>query len=138
MKSITKKISRALLVVPLFALVLGLTAPSVYAADCAPGELSITCGSQAAQGKDQPSSLFGGGGEQGLFQTIVNIMLFIVGAVAVIMLIIGGIRYVTSAGDQTHVTAAKNTILYAIVGIVVAVLAYAVVNFVLGSLVPSS
>ena len=46
------------------------------------------------------------------------------------MLIIGGIRYVISGGDQAQVTAAKNTILYAIVGIVVAFLAYAAVNFV--------
>lgn len=138
MKSIMKKISRALLLVPLFALALSVVAVPVYAEPCAPGDLSITCGSQAAQGKDQPSSLFGGSGEQGLFQTIVNIMLFIVGAVAVIMLIIGGIRYVTSAGDQTRVTGAKDTILYAVVGIVVAVLAYAVVNFVLGALVPTA
>jgi multisubunit Na+/H+ antiporter MnhB subunit len=46
------------------------------------------------------------------------------------MLIIGGIRYVVSAGDQNAVTSAKNTILYAIIGIIVAFLAYAAVNFV--------
>jgi multisubunit Na+/H+ antiporter MnhB subunit len=61
-------------------------------------------------------------------------MLFIIGAIAVIMLIIGGIRYVVSAGDQNAVTSAKNTILYAIIGIVVAFLAYAAVNFVSGQL----
>ena len=49
------------------------------------------------------------------------------------MLIIGGIRYVVSGGDSGAVTSAKNTILYAIVGIVVAILAYALVNFVVGS-----
>jgi hypothetical protein len=46
------------------------------------------------------------------------------------MLIIGGVRYVVSAGDQNAVTSAKNTILYAIIGIVIAFLAYAAVNFV--------
>jgi ABC-type Fe3+ transport system permease subunit len=47
------------------------------------------------------------------------------------MLIWGGIRYTTSAGNQNSVTAAKNTILYAIIGLVVAVFAYAIVNWVI-------
>lgn len=71
-----------------------------------------------------------GGALSNIFATIANIILFLVGAVAVIMLIVGGFRYVTSNGDQNSVTAAKNTILYAIIGIVVAFLAYAAVNFV--------
>ena len=50
------------------------------------------------------------------------------------MLIFGGIRYIVSGGDQTNVTAAKNTILYAIIGIIVALLAYAAVKFVTSSL----
>lgn len=93
-------------------------------------------GAQSAQGKDQTgdaSSLFGDNGEGGIFRTITNVMLFLIGAISVIMLIIGGIRYVVSGGDSTAVTNAKNTILYAIVGVVVAILAYAVVNFVIGS-----
>ena len=47
------------------------------------------------------------------------------------MIIIGGIKYVTSNGDSSGVTSAKNTILYAVVGLVVAVMAYTIVNFVL-------
>lgn len=69
-----------------------------------------------------------------IIENVINILLFIVGVGAVIMLIIGGIRYVVSAGDQQAVANAKNTILYAIVGIVVAVLAYAAVNFVFQTL----
>lgn len=69
-----------------------------------------------------------------IFKTIVNIILFVIGAVAVIMIIIGGVRYVVSGGDSSAVGAAKNTILYAVVGLVVAILAYAIVNFVLTSL----
>lgn len=65
---------------------------------------------------------------------VINILLFVVGAGAVIMLIIGAIRYVVSGGDQQAVAGAKNTILYAIIGIVVAVLAFAIVNFVLREL----
>lgn len=66
-----------------------------------------------------------------LIATIVNVLLFIIGAIAVIMIIIGGILYVTSAGDSGNVTKAKNTILYAVVGLVIAFLAYAIVNFVI-------
>jgi hypothetical protein len=69
-----------------------------------------------------------------LLAAIINILLFIIGAIAVIMIIIGGIRYTTSNGDQAQVTSAKNTILYAIVGLVVAIMAFAIVNFVLASL----
>ena len=61
----------------------------------------------------------------------VNIMLFAVGILAVIMLIWGGIRYVLSGGDSGAVSSAKKTILYAVVGLIVAILAYAIVNFVI-------
>lgn len=66
-------------------------------------------------------------------KTIVNVMLFVLGIVAVIMIVIGGVRYVVSAGDSSAVTGAKNTILYSVVGLVVAIMAYAIVNFVLTS-----
>jgi len=78
------------------------------------------------------TTLFGGDGS--IFNTIVNIMLFLIGAISVIMLIIGGIRYTISAGDSGNVTAAKNTIMYAIIGLVIAFLAFAIVNWVLVAL----
>ena len=70
-----------------------------------------------------------------VFQTITSIMLSLIGAVAVIMLIIGGFRYVVSGGDSSAIEGAKNTILYAIIGIVVAFLAYAAINFLTEQLV---
>ncbi|QTI96301.1 MAG: pilin [Candidatus Nanogingivalaceae bacterium] len=66
-----------------------------------------------------------------LAKDFVNIMLFAVGILAVIMLIWGGIRYVLSGGDSGAVSSAKKTILYAVVGLIVAILAYAIVNFVI-------
>lgn len=63
-------------------------------------------------------------------KNVVNVLLFILGAIAVIMIIIGGIRYTTSNGDASNIKSAKDTILYAVVGLVVAILAYAIVNFV--------
>jgi glucose uptake protein GlcU len=67
-------------------------------------------------------------------KNIVNTMLYVLGALSVIMIIYGGIRYTTSAGDAKHVESAKNTIMYAVVGLVVALLAYAIVNFVIEQL----
>ena len=97
--------------------------------------LSIMDGVNAARGNGQPSQLFGAGG---VLTTITNVLLFIVGALSVIMLIVGGLRYVISGGNAGAVTTAKNTILYAIVGLVIAFLAYAAINFVLNTLVPGS
>lgn len=91
---------------------------------------SMADGAQSAKGIDQATDLFG---PSGTFNTITNVLLFAVGAISVIMLIIGGIRYVVSGGDSTAVQSAKNTILYAVVGIVICLLAYAVVSFVIGS-----
>ena len=90
----------------------------------------VSGGAASARGNDQPADLFG---QAGTFATITNVLLFIIGAISVIMIIIGGLRYVLSGGDSANITAAKNTILYAIVGIIVAILAYAAVNFVVGS-----
>lgn len=66
----------------------------------------------------------------GVIKAVANVLSMLVGAISVIMIIIGGLRYVISNGNQSDTTAAKNTILYAIVGVVVAIAAYAIVNFV--------
>lgn len=92
--------------------------------------LDMQSGAEAARGKDQPASLFG---DTGVLTDVTNILLFFVGAISVIMIIIAGLRYVTSGGNSATVTAAKNTILYAVIGIVIALLAYAIVNFVIGA-----
>lgn len=63
---------------------------------------------------------------------VINIFSILVGVVSVIMIIIGGFKYVTSGGDSGNVTGAKNTILYAIIGLVVVALAQLIVKFVLG------
>ena len=130
MKNIIKKSLQALLIVPALALGVSAAAPVAHA-DCAAGVSSgLSAGANCAQGANQQSDLFG---SNGIFKTITNVLLFVIGAISVIMLIIGGIRYVVSGGDSSAVTSAKNTILYAIVGIVVAILAYALVNFVISS-----
>ncbi|MFZ2126003.1 MAG: pilin [Candidatus Microsaccharimonas sp.] len=69
-----------------------------------------------------------------LITNVINVLLFVVGIISVVMIIIGGIMYATSAGDSGAVTKAKNTILYAVIGLVVAFLAFAIVNWVVGTL----
>lgn len=66
-----------------------------------------------------------------IIRLVINIFSLIVGVVAVIMIIIGGLKYITSGGDSGNVTGAKNTILYAVVGLIVVALAQILVRFVL-------
>lgn len=65
---------------------------------------------------------------------IITIILGLVGVVAVIMLIIGGFKYTVSGGNDKSVEAAKNQIMYAVIGIVITLLAAGIVQFVLGQL----
>lgn len=114
-------------------LAFGLLTAVMLTAGSLPGVVSaanygLRAGADAARGSEQPSQLFGDGG---IFQQITNIMLFMIGILSVIMLIIGGLRYVVSGGNKDAVASAKNTILYAIVGLIVALLAYAAINFVI-------
>lgn len=68
---------------------------------------------------------------EGIIQTVINVLSLIVGVIAVIMVIIGGLKYITSSGDSSNVQSAKNTILYAIIGLVIVALAQVIVRFVL-------
>lgn len=90
--------------------------------------LADTCNSSGSA--NNPVCQNQGDSAESLIKTIVDVLLYIIGAVAVVMLIWGGIRYATSGGNSASVTAAKNTILYSIVGLVIAVLAFAIVQFV--------
>ncbi|NLA43326.1 hypothetical protein GX865_04220 [Candidatus Saccharibacteria bacterium] len=65
----------------------------------------------------------------GLIKNITNTMLFLLGATAVIAIIIGGFMYVTAAGDAGKVKTAKNTVMYAVIGLIVALLAWGIVSF---------
>ena len=78
------------------------------------------------------------GGLLGIVKNIINIIIGVVGIIAVVMMIMGGISFIISQGDSAKVTKARNTILYGVVGLVVALLAFAIVNFVLSSLFASA
>jgi heme/copper-type cytochrome/quinol oxidase subunit 2 len=66
-----------------------------------------------------------------LVAAVINIFSWIVGVVAVIFVIFGGFKYITSAGDSNKVSSAKSTIIYALVGLVIVALAQIIVVFVL-------
>jgi Flp pilus assembly pilin Flp len=108
----------------IFTILLPIIAASIISS---PVFATVQDGVDSARGNQQPLTLFG---NAGIFSDITNVLLFVIGAIAVIMIVIGGLRYVISGGDAKQVQAAKNTILYALVGVVIAILAYALVNFV--------
>ena len=120
------------LVLPI--LVVGVVAIAGMAGSFDASALTLQEGAEAARCDGCPADLFG---NNGVFKQVTNTVLYIVGIIAVIMLIIGGIKYVVSGGDSKKVTDAKNTVLYAIIGLVIAFLAFAIVNFVISAL-PSS
>ena len=66
-----------------------------------------------------------------IITTVINIFSVIVGIVAVIMIIVGGLKYITSGGASDSVSSAKNTILYAVIGLIIVALAQIIVRFVL-------
>lgn len=94
---------------------------------------SVNCGgNKISLGDDcNPEDTKGSGPLETLIKNIINVLSAIVGAICVVMIIIGGFRYVTSGGDSNNVSGAKNTILYAIVGLIIVAFAQVIVQFVL-------
>jgi cytochrome bd-type quinol oxidase subunit 2 len=69
-----------------------------------------------------------------IIKLVINIFSLIVGLVSVIMIIVGGLKYITSGGESSNISSAKNTIVYAIIGLVIVALAQFIVHFVLGKI----
>ena len=136
MKKITMMVA-GVLIMPLLAF--GLTTTVASQSARAETKKSTTTtytlgsGIESAKGDGAADKIDGDNGDATV-KNIVNLMLWIVGVVSVIMLIFGSFRYVISNGDSTKVTAAKNTIMYAVIGLVLAIFAYAIVNFVISGL----
>ena len=116
-----KLILAGLLVVPTVAL-------AVAPAASAEGDFTLTGGVNSAKGDGVNENT---ADPQALVKQFVNIFLFAVGALSVIMLIWGGIRYTTSAGDAAKTKSAQTALTYSIVGLIVAVLAWVIVRMVL-------
>lgn len=109
-------------------------APALYhasAADASIGE-NINCGASGSldgtgcgnvsEGADQVSKTI---------KSVIQLFQVIVGLISVFMIIYGGLKYITSGGNDNAIKGARNTILYAVIGLVIVVIAQAIVSFVL-------
>ncbi|MBR3252697.1 hypothetical protein IKF84_01325 [Candidatus Saccharibacteria bacterium] len=74
----------------------------------------------------------------GAITTIINAVIGILGIVAAIFIVVGGVNYMTSAGDASKVEKAKKTILWAVIGLIIASLTFVIVNFVLKGILKQS
>jgi len=79
---------------------------------------------QPSSGADLPAKI----------QAIIQMLTMFVGAAAILFLVIGGFQFITAAGDQENMRRAKSTVMYSIVGLIIAILAYAIVTFVVQKL----
>lgn len=132
MKSIVSKLN-----VPVILALAAVVAVPALLADSASAQPAMQFAIDTSNQVQKGINSAGGTGQPSLpnvIQTIVNILLFIIGLAAVIMIVIGGLRYVLSGGDSNATKGAKDTVLYAVIGLVVAIMAYAIVNFVVGRL----
>ena len=120
---IVKVVLTAMLVVPFMVPAIAGAQPSIEQGLCEGSSLQLG-GDGCADGDAE-------GRVNNIIETVINIFSLVVGIVAVIMIIIGGLKYITSSGDSNNVTSAKNTILYAIIGLVVVAMAQFIVRFVL-------
>ena len=106
--------------------------PALVSASCdapATTQEALQCGSSNSAGV--PVSTAPSGTINSTVANVVNILSIFVGIVAVIVIVVGGFRYVTSNGKQESVQGAKNTIMYAVIGLIIAALAQVIARFVL-------
>ncbi|MDN5275208.1 MAG: rane protein of unknown function [Candidatus Saccharibacteria bacterium] len=110
------------------ALVLGFVGAIAPVADVSAVDVFSQC---AKSGSSAVCKASGSDNLGSMVRIVINTILIVLGMIAVIMIVVGGIRYTTSNGDSSAIKSAKDTILYAVVGLVVAMLAFAIVNFVI-------
>ncbi len=127
--------SLAGLVTGLALIAVPILVPASVSASSANIQGNLSCGvSLNASGSNtdcSTSTSTGAGKVQGIVTDMINIFSVVVGIISVIMIIYGGFKYITSGGDSGNVTGAKNTIIYAVIGLVVVALAQFIVQFVL-------
>lgn len=132
MRSMCKKINRSLLLV---AVTLGLTVTVAYlpAAPVSAFKGGVKSGMKATKmnkaGSDDPKLDI-----NGLIENVVKTLVFIVGVLSVIMIIVSGIQYITSAGDSAKTKKATQGLIYSIAGLIIAIMAYAITYFVFDNL----
>lgn len=137
-KTLRKTIVAAVAAFALMVIPLAVPA-SVSAANqienCLSGGATLSLGDNAGSNCPAGTNNVGTQRVNNIITTIVNIFSAIVGVIAVIMIVYGGFKYITSGGDSGNVSSAKNTIIYAVIGLVVVALAQFIVQFVLDKVI---
>jgi hypothetical protein len=115
---------------------LALTPATTFAADCPPGTAQTKCdaceGVNALNGSTSKTcDPNAGTSVETVISNIIQLLSLIVGLIAVIMVIVGGLKYITANGDSGALTSARNTIIYALIGAVIVAVAQVLVHFVL-------
>lgn len=132
-----QKIKHALIVIAasmgLFTALSPQLAAAPNCANPATPQEAVQCGSCGAAGQSACEPQAATKSINDTIKSIVNVLSAVIGVIAVIVIILAGFRYITSAGNEQSIAAAKKTLLYAIVGLVIVALAQLIVRFVLGS-----
>ena len=125
-RSLIKRLSAGLLIALMIGLVPAAPAHALF-------ENSVKQACEGTQLNDTGSCNPQAAGQKvhSVLATAVDIFSFVVGFISVLMIIIGGLKYITSGGDSNGVNSAKNTILYAVVGLVIVLLAQVIVRFII-------
>lgn len=126
MKNLVKKLSAIVV-----SLVLAMTPIATFASSvdiCNQGSFSdpLICGTPGTGTKEEQL--------MGVVHNVLNAIYGIIGVIAVVMIVIAGVKYTTSQGDPGKVQSAKNTILYSIIGLVIAIMAFAITDFIIRAL----
>ncbi len=134
--SLSNKVKTAVMALTLAVAGVGVFFVPVYADYDSCMSSATTAAQKAKCGMDDTGQNTGAAAKpiESTVTNVINAVLYAIGILAVVMVIFGGVQYTTSGGDQAKVTKAKNTILYGIIGLVIAILAYAIVNFVIGKI----
>jgi hypothetical protein len=128
MKQLIKKCMVGLSIV---VLGISLLAAPVYAAAAKDGVCEGIGLASGGNGCADPAS---SPSVESIIKIVINLLTLVVGIAAVIMIIIGGLKYILSSGDSANISSAKNTILYAIIGLVIVALAQVIVRFVVNKI----
>ncbi len=93
--------------------------------------VALDTGAGACSGNNSVPCAATGDDIASIIGSVISLLLFLAGAIAALVIVVGGIRYITSDGDAGAASKAKNTIIYALVGLVIAIMSYSIVNFVI-------
>ena len=135
MKTKTSKITTIIIAIALFLIpsIAFLSTTPTHAANSICGQSGVSKEIQAANGCDGEGDNLGAA-----VTSIINTVIGVLGIVATIFILTGGINYMTSNGEATKIEKAKKTILWATIGLVIAALTFVIVNFVIGTILKNS